>query len=239
MTPTTAYEITCGKVWGTDTELVPGGVHGGSSFAKTAGRSRRHRSRPGNPGGGDWLRNKQRKPHGGDSVRLSRFVRSDLSDVATHGGTSKCEQILPQRNTTHTTQLGPENHIQQNEWAVASAAQTLLGRVSPNALAVALALAAHVPFDGSTMKVWPSRQRLLFMCRIGGRSTLSRVLEELEGHGLIEVGRSKDRRKIKPLYPELRGSAKARCRADSEGSGKGFSACGNPRRSWSRNGTAT
>ena len=48
-------------------------------------------------------------------------------------------------NTTHTTQLGPENHIQQNEWAVASAAQTLLGRVSPNALAVALALAAHVP----------------------------------------------------------------------------------------------
>ena len=33
------------------------------------------------------------------------------------------------------------------------------------------------------------------MCRIGGRSTLSRVLEELEGHGLIEVGRSKDRRK--------------------------------------------
>ena len=97
--------------------------------------------------------------------------------------------------TSNTPQLAPENQIPQNEWAVASAAQHLLGRVSPNALAVALALAAHVPFDGSTMKVWPSRQRLRFMCGIGGRSTLSRVLEELEGHGLIEVRRSKDRRK--------------------------------------------
>ena len=97
--------------------------------------------------------------------------------------------------TSNTPQLAPENQIPQNEWAVASAAQHLLGRVSPNALAVALALAAHVPFDGSTMKVWPSRQRLLFMCGIGGRSTLSRVLEELVGHGLIEVRRSKDRRK--------------------------------------------
>ena len=97
--------------------------------------------------------------------------------------------------TSNTPQLAPENQIPQNEWAVASAAQRLLGRVSPNALAVALALAAHVPFDGSTMKVWPSRQRLLFMCGIGGKSTLSRVLEELEGHGLIEVARPPDRRK--------------------------------------------
>ena len=102
---------------------------------------------------------------------------------------------LTTSNTTNTPKLGPENHIQQNEWAVASAAQALLGRVSPNALAVALALAAHVPFDGSRLKVWPSRQRLLFMCGIGSKSTLSRVLEELECHGLIEVGRSKDRRK--------------------------------------------
>ena len=33
------------------------------------------------------------------------------------------------------------------------------------------------------------------MCGIGGKSTLSRVLEELQGHGLIEVGRPQDRRK--------------------------------------------
>ena len=97
--------------------------------------------------------------------------------------------------TSNTPQLAPENHIQQNEWAVASAAQALLGRVSPNALAVALALAAHVPFDGSRLKVWPSWVRLLLMCGIGSKSTLSRVLEELEGHGLIEVARPQDRRK--------------------------------------------
>ena len=94
-----------------------------------------------------------------------------------------------------TSTLPPENQISQNEWAVASAAQALLGRVSPNALAVALALAAHVPFDGSTMKVWPSWRRLMFMGGIGSFSTLSRVLQELEQHHLIEVGRRKDRRK--------------------------------------------
>ena len=67
--------------------------------------------------------------------------------------------------------------------------------MSPNALAVALALAAHVPFDGSRLKAWPSWTRIKFMCGIGSRDTVSRALQELEQHGLIEVGRKKDRRK--------------------------------------------
>ena len=101
----------------------------------------------------------------------------------------------PNSTTSNTPQLGPENQIPQNEWAVAATVKALLGRVSPNALAVALALAAHVPFDGSRLKVWPSWRRMQFMCGIGSRNTLTRVLMELEGHGLIEVGRKKDRRK--------------------------------------------
>ena len=84
--------------------------------------------------------------------------------------------------------------IKQNDWAVASAVQHLLGRVSPNALAVGIALAAHVPFDGSRLRVWPSWKRLMDRCGIGSRMTLNRVLQELEQHGHIEVGRGGDRK---------------------------------------------
>ena len=98
-------------------------------------------------------------------------------------------------NNSTTQTLPADNQIKQNDWAVASAAQFLLGKVSPNALAVAIALAAHVPFDGAELKVWPSWPRLMFMCGIRSKVTLSRVLQELEQHGLIEVGRKKDRRK--------------------------------------------
>ena len=94
-----------------------------------------------------------------------------------------------------TSTLPPENQIQQNEWAVASASQALLGRVSSTSFAVGIALAAHVPFDGSRLTVWPSWTRIMFMCGIGSRDTLSRALQELEQHGLILVGRPKDQRK--------------------------------------------
>ena len=88
--------------------------------------------------------------------------------------------------TSTTTQLAPENQIQQNDWAVASAVQCLLGRVSPSALAVALSLAAHIPYDGSRLTVWPSWRRLLSRCGIGSFSTVQKALEELEQKGFIQ-----------------------------------------------------
>ena len=87
---------------------------------------------------------------------------------------------------SNTSTPTTENQIRQNDWAVASAAKNLLGRVSPNGLAVALALAAHVPFDGAELKVWPSWRRIQSVCGIGSRHTIGRVLRELEQHGFID-----------------------------------------------------
>ena len=73
MTPTTAYEITCGKC-GVLTPSSCQEAYMGEQLCQDCGKIAAAQIAAWNPGGGDWLRNKQRKPHGGDSVRLSRFV---------------------------------------------------------------------------------------------------------------------------------------------------------------------
>ena len=101
-----------------------------------------------------------------------------------------------QENDSIETPLetGPTNRIPQNNWAVASASETLLGHVSKSAFLVALALAAHIPFNGKMMRVWPSWKRIMFMSGIGSGHTLKRALEELEQCRFITIARPSRRR---------------------------------------------
>ena len=81
----------------------------------------------------------------------------------------------------------PDLRNRPNEWAVASAAQNLMGKLTPGAFQFALALAGHVEYSGAHFKVWPGQRRLKSMCGIGSFDTIRRIVAELEQHKLVST----------------------------------------------------
>ena len=103
---------------------------------------------------------------------------------------------MQENDTTETpVKTPPDLRFKPNDWAVASAAQNLLGKLTPNAFAVAVALAGHVDYQGAHFRVWPSYRRLMSMCGIASLATVSRALAELGQHRLIRVSKDRGRRK--------------------------------------------
>ena len=72
-----------------------------------------------------------------------------------------------------------------NEVAVGQVAAALMGKVSPEALAVGIALAGFVPFDFHRLTAWPTWDTLKKLTVIGGRDRINRALKELEDGGHI------------------------------------------------------
>ena len=99
--------------------------------------------------------------------------------------------MQPQNSTARSAPVNP-NPTTPNQWAVGSA-YTLLGRVDLNAVAVAMALAAYIPFDGSSATVWPSCRTLKQTCRVSN-DRLKRALSNLVDVGAITIKRHSRRR---------------------------------------------
>ncbi len=78
-----------------------------------------------------------------------------------------------------------EKSYTPNEVAVGQVAAALMGKVSPEALAVGIALAGFVPFDFHRLTAWPTWDTLKKLTVIGGRDRINRALKELEDGGHI------------------------------------------------------
>ena len=95
---------------------------------------------------------------------------------------------MQENDTTETpAETPPDLRFKPNDWAVASAAQTLMGKLTPGAFQFALALAGHVEYSGAHFKVWPGQRRLKSMCGIGSFTTIRRIVAELEQHKLVST----------------------------------------------------
>ena len=99
------------------------------------------------------------------------------------------------KNSTETAPKRlPDLRHKPNDWAVASASQSLMGLLTPSAFQFALALAGHVEYSGKHFRVWPGQRRLKAMCRIKSSDTVRRIVGELRQHHLISVTPGKGRR---------------------------------------------